>query len=298
MKNRVFCIVLTLGILLSLAAPAVAAAEQEPTSEPEYRLTSVSCQRIHATEPDTYSFTYDNGGYLPTKIKEASAFNETETVISYDENGRVMSYQRSGQHPHTYLYDKSGKLLEETEMETMVFYNPELDRDIANDFIYTYTYDEEETCTGYKKTIIDEDGGEESLNYEYEYTYDGAGRIAARSELCAGKLLNTTTYTYDDGGRLLEETREEPTGDGNLISYYQYYWMPLLEGIWERASNDWGGFSLFLRDAAGRPICRLCYSDLYEEFGEPTLTYDDNGYLVKMDDGNGCTIALTYEPVA
>ena len=101
-----------------------------------------------------------------------------------------------------------------------------------------------------------------------------------------GENTGTTAYTYDENGR-------EIGLDSETYSSRSYY-VPLLDVDWESyPRDDYKDFLLSIDDNAGRTVYYWSLSS-----GEPTLTYDDNGYLIKADDGAGNYIELTYEPVA
>ena len=334
MKKRFFSIILSLGLLLSVAVPALAAAEPEPTPEPEYRLVKV-VQMIDGAAEYVHSFAYGQGGYLPTEVTYVNDPSYPVT-ITYDEAGRVISYQNQAGTANSWLYDDEGDLAEHSSAFSVLSFTyeqhikytydeagnkltetSEVDRSDGGTYSgqteYTYdedgnllretleedaygesrsshteyTYDDAGNRTGYTKTSTDAAGSETTEECAYTYTFDEEGRIATETSTKNGEADDTTTYAYDEEGQLIEEAHDS----GDVTRYYP---SPLFEAEWVTApSIEYSNFSLEFLDTAGNSAYRLDFT-----IDDPTATYDDNGYLIKVDDGAGETIELTYEPVA
>ena len=124
-----------------------------------------------------------------------------------------------------------------------------------------------------------------------EYTYDENDMVS--TELTTkGSDGDVNTFT-------LNSMQEVGLGTGSGIygdpdNYSNQYSLPLLGAGYNRYSGPNGDFEVWLNDNAGGRICTWS-GCLHTE--EPQMTYDDNGYLIKADDGAGNTIELAYEPV-
>lgn len=302
MKKRIFSLVLALSLLLAPAVPVLAAVEPEPSPEPEYRLVGVTATYGGST---SYTFVYGQGGYLPTEVSDGFS----GTTASYDEGGRITSYQDAVGTSYTRVYDGDGNLSEETgtnttfdeanneitgETHTTYAYDANGNRlTAAEESVWDngsttsgsteYAYDEKGNCVREEHTYIGIDGSEHSYTYTYKYTFDDQGRIAAK----------TTAYNNNDPGSAHEYIYDE---EGKLVGTTwdsgKDYYMPLLRGTW--LGGDFSSFTLYLVDATESVIFYwACRAD-----SEPMLTYDDNGYLVRVDGTEGSSIELTYEPVA
>jgi RHS repeat-associated protein len=129
------------------------------------------------------------------------------TVISYDDNGNVLSKTDPMGNTTTYSYDEKGNMLTKT--------NP-----LGN--TTTYTYDEKGNVT----SITDPLGNKTEYTYnafgQVEIEKDALGHIITKKYDSRGNLIETTDkkgniykYSYDNKGNLLTETDAE----GNTISY-------------------------------------------------------------------------------
>lgn len=345
MIRRFLGVILALGVLMTLAAPAFAAAETEPAPAPEYRLTSVTyTSAAYMTgEPVQIQFSYDGGGWLPTAIdvggmytieatydegeraltidedlwKQTFAYDEagsllekhstmyddpdtvsseTVTAYTYNENGDELSYTYSrtgpGEDPSSTvirdIYDDSGMLVGE-DWEVSGSYTAHID----------HAYNEQGDESAYTAVRTYEDGTEETVAEEYEYTYDDAGNMIDKTTLLEGVPSTRVTYAYDEQGRRISEI----TGSREVYTFYQ----PLLAADWEcrmtysfdESGNVIGAtpnncLTVHLGDTAGNLLCEM-YLDSPET---PVLEYDGNGYLVRASGGAGELLEFAYEPVA
>ena len=314
MKKRIFSMLLALCLALSLGTAALAAEEPEPTPEPEYRLVKVVSQ---GTE---YTFTYGQGGYLPTEILRNGA---PYVTAAYDENLNFTeysyAYEFEGQEVadvETYAstYDEAGNCV---RVEKDVTYGDGLHSNVITE----YTYDEAGNCVREEGTT-DYGDGDVSTSVT-EHTYDDAGNCV-REEYThtvsdGATSTKVTELTYDEDGRILSETITEDSGESSGTTYTYgengrttktydngdmttTYEDPLLVVSWyieTITAPDGSAIThkdciLSLEDNMGMWIFQAgCACD-----GEPTLTYDGNGYLVRLTGTGGETVELTYEPVA
>lgn len=327
MKKRVFGLALALSLLLALAVPALAA-EPEPAPEPEYRLARVVIQGAE------YTFTYGQGGYQPTEVLQNGVSYAT---ASYDDAGRVTAYQ-DGHMSDSYVYDENGDCVQKEETvdlgdgsyTTITEYTydeggncvrSEGTQTGSDGSVYTsvteFAYDEDGNCVREEKTGANSDGSmsTEVTEYAYdkdgnrvrtEYTrtdgdevyteitenaYDGAGQVLNEVVTVNGEKYSESVYTYSEDSRSITKTRD----NGNVFVEYE---TQLLDVAWNKAA--YGSFStnscsLALKDSTGS---RNLFETSCSCDGDPALTYDDNGYLVRVDGAAGNSIELAYEPVA
>ena len=248
--------IMVLVMVLSMSVTAFAAGEPEPTPEPEYRLVSVSERYAGENWADfDYTFSYDNGGYLPSSYQRTQA--------------NYGSYTRA----YTLSYDEAGRLVSERG------------QDVGFD--------------GYQ---------------EYRYTYDGDGRLVKKeleySNGSNGPTLDVTEYTYEGDGVFPSIERTITDQNGNVTTeagepeflesemrdliYGKLYSLPFIGAGY---NSNFGSFDIWLDDSVGRTIISSGIGNGVLA-AEPQLTYDDNGYLIRADDGAGNYVELTYEPVA
>jgi YD repeat-containing protein len=187
--------------------------------------------------------SYDeNGRMIKSVISDSVGLYNTETTVTYDADGRLLSQESVGtvggrydfaydadgrtisqtftsadggtSYGTKYTYDENGNVLTE-ERESVSARSP----DSSDSFLITNTYDENGNLT---KTVAE--GGDP---YTIEYTYDADGN--ALSETYAGKDYSyEAEYTYDADGNMLSEiytwsdysSKTEYTydADGNLLS--------------------------------------------------------------------------------
>lgn len=208
MKKRIFCIALALVMTLALAAPAFAE-DAEPTPAPEYRLASITDE-----EGSTFTFTYGQGGWLPT----AEYLQDVEYVVaSYDAAGRVISFEYVADgyffdRGQAYEYDENGNLL------MSKFYGEEyLGNTISTwEVSRVYTYDENGNRSSLVLTSIS--GGETFIG-TYEYTCDDAGNIIFTKRYQNGEPEAEVQSTYDDAGNLLHQEVTFTDGSVNVTEY-------------------------------------------------------------------------------
>lgn len=292
MQKRFFSLLLVLCLLAAAAVPALAGEET-----PAFRLTKVTVTS-GGTAAET-TFVYDNGGWLPTQVKKGGDV----FTMEYDDAGRIITYT-APTYTMQAAYDEAGHMTEKTwqgdsSSHTVYTYDEAgqviREEQTADDFssVVEYVYDEHGNVISQTTAAP---GGEPDVN-TYTYEYNDAGLAVSQTYDITqpwGTFTGTYTYEYDGAGRMTKESYD----DGEDL----YYYMPLLSGTWSRAiwtdfdgaSSEEISLSLRLNDAAGEPV--MSWSCAMT--GEPEMTYDDNGCLVKAADADGNMIELSYEPVA
>jgi RHS repeat-associated protein len=178
------------------------------------------------TYPDStsISFAYDNAG---NKISATDAKLQT-TLFVYDAFGRMLSVSNPLSETVSYTYDTEGNQLTQTDADTHITtYTYDNLLCLATETTHlnktkTYTYD----AVGNVVTLLDAEENEISYTYdecnhltEIEYpdfsavsfTYDLLGRKTSMVD-----SLGTTTYTYDDLGRLVSL---DGPGTNDTITY-------------------------------------------------------------------------------
>lgn len=287
MKKRILSMALALVLALSLCVPALAA-EEEPAAEPSgdaaptQRLKEVHLQRYNwlseKDDEETLTFSYENGGTLPSSINVDWPV-ENVYAVTYDDEGRVLTGQEV-----VYTYDEDGRIAEKNCAD--------------GGEVYTYRYDEDGRLSGFSYTV---DGVLDS-EYEYKYRSTTLANImyTPYSDGQLGETFISGSFTLDENGRVIQ---------GNIpgeIPYgcYMCLYSPQLRiGYYdpdyvEMNSIDPSDCYLLLDvlDAAGTSIM---YFDIYSGWVPPIdMTYDDAGYLTHMESSNGYTADFTYEPVA
>lgn len=177
-------------------------------------------------------YSYDENGNL---IEERTG--DSFSVFTYDEAGRLVSklsyYQDKCNAERYYVYDEAGFVIEETRIER---YSDEVT------YFFVMTYDENHTqCT------IEQFRNGEPNGITAE-TYNSDGQVLSSTVHDAnGDWKRTSTWTYDDTGRLLQEgtySRSETQADYLTIYIYDengllvsknvdYYYGYLLEFFYE-----------------------------------------------------------------
>ena len=133
-----------------------------------------------------------------------------------------------------------------------------------------------------------------------EYTYDEKGRVLTinnRVTIYGWSYLNE--YTYDDQDHVV--TNRVTYDNGAPGTYWEYSYEP--DAYFELR------YSLQYQDdpAKIKPANPAFYAEIattegrpglsFGLYGTPELFYDEDGYLVKADAGEGNYIEFTYEPV-
>ncbi|HEY1098916.1 MAG TPA: hypothetical protein VGF99_08300, partial [Myxococcota bacterium] len=267
------------------------------------RLTSVALPDAGAGAPTT-TYEYDSVGNL-TKLTDAEgrettyvydAFDRLVELILPDPDGTsgpqtasswVYVYDGLGRTtkvvgpdpdgpggvaaPETdYAYDAAGKVLSVTDP---------LDR------VTSYQYDAHDNVV--KITLPDPDGAGTGLPApEWEWTYNDVGQVLTETD----PLDRTTTYSYDEIGRLVSETLPDPDGSGG----------PQTAPVWTY-SYDAVGNLVGVTDALGRTTQYL-YDELYRQTaaidalgGVSAVEYDAASQATALIDRLGRRTAFGYD---
>ena len=236
------------------------------------------------------TYVYDERGDLVETAGDGGCY---EYEYTYDEDGNCIQEKRTG---------TDGALCEIAEMTEYIYDEAGNRARAERTYDYDYSVSPLEDVMEY---IHDEDGSlrDDCTSYTsvIEYTYDEAGNCIREEETGTRSdgtaFTRTTDRTYGEDGRITTTIKTDKKEEASTS-----YAMPLLSASWtvctEYASDgpytSSSIFSVSIKDSAGEnAVSFSCFCN-----GEPTLTYDDNGYLIKADDGAGNYIELTYEPVA
>lgn len=149
--------------------------------------------------------------------------NITDFIWTYDENGNCIKEQR---------YEESGDLLSEWE--------------------WVYEGDQ-------LKQAVYVDPNDEEGNEEYDYFYDGMGRLIEALHIL-GEQIYVTSYAYDEEGNLLYGKRADTRG--NMIDKVEFECdsnRNILQSIYYRYENG---------------VEKISFADTFEAGGDSALFYD------------------------
>ena len=306
--KRITSILLAAALLLALGASALASEEETPA----YRLTQVTEHGSDGTV-NIYTLIYNGGGVCPDGLKYGEEGGEEvhSEEYSYDAAGRIIGYTADTEYGMTiegsFAYDEDGNLAEQS-VSTVTDYS-------TSRTTYTYTYDENGLKTGGTYTYVMATAeGDTTQEDVYTYAYDEQGRLVSETDAWTDEDGNpqesVVTYEYDEDGTMISSGGDTKTFDeqGRETSYsYDWGWSaadcvytyaPLLQCTSATATySDMEGatdqFTVTLTTIENMP---LNVAAMYN-VKDPELTFDDNGYLVKADAGDGRYTEFTYEPV-
>jgi RHS repeat-associated protein len=167
--------------------------------------------RIDANDHET-AYEYDLAGRL-TNVTDPLL---NEWVTDYDDVGNLISRIDANGDETTYAYDELNRLIEiayeDTSTPTVEYAYDAEDRMIEmvdGGGTMVYEYDDVGRLEFVGRLITE--GEDQWYEDEFEYDYDDAGNVTAR-EWPDG---TSSTYTYDDDGRLITaEIDEGPIGEG------------------------------------------------------------------------------------
>lgn len=220
--------------------PVTQAPTTEPTEpEPVYELQTVYLcvqELLHNYEGGDFlkGYTYDEYGRATEYFQiKPDGTRGSVTEYSYDENGKqiesrtgglvtTMAYDESGRmiskisayegeirSEYYFVYDEAGFVIEETRIER---YSDEVT------YTFTMTYDENHT----QATIEQFKNGEPNGVTTETYNVDGQVLTSTVHD-ANGNWKRTTTWTYDEEGKLLQEgnySRSETQADYMTIYTY------------------------------------------------------------------------------
>ncbi len=290
-----------------------------------YLPTSFQRTVLDGGEETTVTIVYDDAGRITAKDDSDGAHAE----YTYDEDGNT-TYTFFGHvaedgtvttESETTQVFEDGRLVEEIWSAT--FYINE--KSIPGTCTVEYNYDEAGNMIRSDMDYAYEDGTTSTASYEYEYddhgksirdayistdadgnefsfeavstfAYDEHGNVIheerTQTDQAGGSITTVydTEYTYDDAGNILSE-KSTVTSDDSGYSSGAYH-LPLLTVQWWEDS-----LTVMLLDSAGHSVFDMNNNRLYS-IDDAELTYDDNGYLTRIDDGAGSYMEFTYGPVA
>ncbi|WP_158265599.1 RHS repeat-associated core domain-containing protein [Blastopirellula marina] len=261
-------------------------------------------------ESPVYEYTYDSRGNMLT---ETLPDLSVRTWVYHTTWNQPIKYTDAEGHITTYTYDSTYELmLTETKVIGQIDDGINLETD---DQTTTYTYTSAPTLStdpprGLVESVTTPDG----IVTEYEYnamglrtettyavgtsdeastssTYSTEGWLLTRTD----ELGNTTTYTYDDIGRQLTMTTEDPDGAGSLnetVTTYTYN----PQGL-KKTEDVNGRTTTYTYDTYGR-LTKITEEDpdgagsLTEP--ETTYTYDSDGNVLTTTDPLGNVTTNVY----
>lgn len=226
---------------------------------------------------ETTKTVYNDAFYPIEYIDEYG--NKTE--FAYDEHLRIIT-KKSGTETTTYSYDSKGNIVSyitgDTENNIYLTYNSNnkvVRQQIGNDYTY-YTYDSKGNNLVYA-TLKEDYIGDAPALYDSNlncfdtttYTYDNNGRILSEVYSKGGSI----SYTYDNAGNVLTETVIDIDNNTTTTAYTYDSFGNIL------TTSKGTENSLYIYDEAGRIL-------FYNENGECHRTiYDNNGRIIQ-DIGN------------
>ncbi len=298
MKKTV-SVVLALVMVLALCAPALAAEGsvrlvQADNYENGFlrRQTKLSYYEDGRLEQqDVTLYTYDGSGGAIGSVQTVTSYNERGLVAVVDATTRDAEGETVDTAQTVYVRNGDGALLE-TVTEAGLGENTDL-----SVVFYSFEYDDQ----GRVAVETQSAGGVDFLIREY--TYDDQGRVAATlSRMGEYGWSYRNEYTYDDAGRMIADRVTYDNGTPGTYLEYSYepdpyfqlrYSMQYMDGAVMpslKPSDD--AFYAEVPGAEGQPELSFSLHDT------PQLTYDEAGYLVLADAGNGNCLRFTYEPAA
>ena len=246
-----------------------------PNGRSEWYTTDAASRRIDATDSTgpIATYTRDDGGHVRT-ITDGE---NNVTSNGYDRAGRLTSILDANSHRETYEYDANGNRTAVTD---------------RNGRVTRYEYDKLDRLT---KATEDEQG----LQRITRYSYDGLGHVltlTAYTDSNSNGIVETTTYEYDDAGRLTKVVY--PNNDASSNGIARFTWDPA--GTVHTRTDQKGIVTTYTYDDLHR-LTAQTYSDgttpstafAYDKAGrltgatnadvDETFTYDDAGRLTQAD---------------
>lgn len=300
--KRILSIALAAILLLALWVPAFAAEEEEEL--PAYRLTEVKTYSGGVEDGSTV-LVYGDDSAHPSEIHMTGPLT-VDAILGYDEAGRLVSEHREDMgfiSDAAYTYNDDGDVLEYTYSSTSA------DGTVTQSK-QTSVYDDQGRCVS---AVYETNFADGSQKYEYEYHYDGdvqTGFTSTFTGMDGAATVSEVTNTYDDDGNLIESGDSVYTYDeqgkrktvstdlGFMKMFTTYYYAPYLEcDVTDSDSDGTVSRMFYVNFTYGTNVSESVASISAGE-GDPELTFDDNGCLIKADPGNGQYVEFTYEPMA
>ena len=191
------------------------------TYDDQGRLTEVRNEDTGAPGVDTYTYEGEN----LVKIESVSDGVKSETLYTYDKNGRLTkktetrydpagdgTMQTTESQTTYYTYDNNGMLINVKSDRT----NSEGKRDLSDEYQWTYFQDGKLNNQMFAFELLNDAGRYDLTTKDCAIRYDSAGRVSRVDATGA-----TYRYTYDENenNTLIEVTDEE---DGNYTFTFTY----------------------------------------------------------------------------
>lgn len=221
--------------------------------------------------------TVYNDAFYP--VEYTDEYGKT-TTYTYDDHYRVLT-EACGTETTTYTYDANGNIVSyitgDTESNTYYTYdsNKRVVREQTGNYYTYYTYDSNGNNLVYA-TLKEDYTGEAPALYNSSltcfdtttYTYDDKGRVTSEVYSTGGSV----SYEYDNRGNVTKETTVTVENDETETKVVTYTYDAFGNLLTSSTGND---TSSYVYDAAGRTL-------LANENGECTRTlYDNLGRVVQ-----------------
>ena len=221
--------------------------------------------------------TVYNDAFYP--VEYTNEYGET-TTYTYDDHYRVLT-ETCGTKTTTYTYDANGNIISyitgDTESNTYFTYdsNKRVVREQVGDSYTYYTYDSNGNNLVYA-TLKENYTGEAPAQYNASltcfdtttYTYDDKGRVTSEVYSTGGSVA----YEYDNRGNVTKETTVTVKDGENETKVVTYTYDAFGNLLTSSTGND---TSTYIYDAAGRTL-------LANENGKCTRTiYDNQGRKIQ-----------------
>ena len=296
MSKKIVSMLLALAIVLTLGAP-VLAAEDSPVRLTRveiysdgllYQLVELSYfEDGHLQEQSAETYYYDGSGPAAQSSRVVTTYN-TDGRAEKDESAYMLNGEVTASESVAYTYDEDGQLIESVD---------------------------EFAQEGYSSSSVN----------TYDYEYDDQGRLAVTTQYSDGEAIQAKEYTYDEKGRVATINNRMVSYGWAYLNEYTYdeedrvvtnrvtYDNGAPGTYWEYAYESDTYFQLrysmqYNEDAETvyKPVGGAFYAEIpsREDFpglsfslrNTPQLIYDEAGYLVMADAGEGNYISFFYEP--
>jgi RHS repeat-associated protein len=229
-----------------------------------------------------------------------TAPNGASTVYEYDDLGNLLKEVSPDRGTTTYTYDAAGNVITATDARgkltthTYDALNRVTEIELDNSDTITFQYDAGSNAIGRLNKITDNSG-------ETTWTYNNFGQGTAKTQK-VGTISLTTEYAYDAGGRLTMTALPS----GKEVTYGYNYHLPvsvtvdtttILSGATYEPFGPvigwtWGNSTSHSRsfDLRGLLDSQSMVTDTR------TLTYDDAGRLITLDDARH-DLGFDYDPL-
>jgi hypothetical protein len=252
---------------------------------------------VGSPEEDELHFVYEyNESEQIIKKSALNAEDELQWYITYayDESGNVAEKSKfdsedAKQWSYTYEYSDEGQKVKESYLDsegTLKWYNA-FSYDDTGKPAQKANFDGEDNLQWYLTYEYDESGnlvrvsafnGDEALTAYDEYSYDLQGQLIKRSHfesdppgtVESAVQIYCITYTYDDAGRILEESKYTGEGETGELEYKLVY----------HYDETGDGYYTYRYDASQQLVRRSRYEegDLLWEY---RYTYESGNLTVK-----------------